>query len=219
VLATDGRGIATAVRDRFAVGQRVELVTLGEALRFEKGAFVGALAAPVGTREPSMPSATPTPTPTLVSLPSKGAPTTCTVIDQDGSRPLTAREYDALVGRPGEIDLFIDTTVVVDGGGHRARRRNDDGTATESVLTKYEAAALVELIAARRPLDARYLAAVGVNDVAKIIERARRKIDVRRGRYNWRAIHTLAGDRSESKRWLFTPEAGLTFAVVRPTAS
>ena len=39
-----------------------------------------------------------------------------------------------------------------------------------------------------------------MNAVDKVVERARRKLDVRLGRYRWRAIRTLAGATPEAKR-------------------
>ena len=203
VLAPFGLGLPTAVRDRFGAGQRVELVLLRDVLRLEDdGAIVGALPeALLSLREPAGP-------------PYAARSVICIVVDHDGRRALTAEEYMALVARAAELDLFIDTTITVDGGGHRGARRDDRGAAEETVLSKHEAAALVELISTRRALRAGDFASVGVNAVDKVIERARSKVDVKQGRYKWRAIHTLAADTPEAKRWQFNPPRQLRFAVV-----
>ena len=207
VLAPFGLGLPTSVRDRFGAGQRVELVLLPDVLRLEDGgAIVGALPeALLSLREPGGP-------PYAVRSPM------CVVVDQDGRRPLTAEEYMALVARAAELDLFIDMTITVDGGGHRGVRRDDRGVAEETALTKHEAAALVELISTRKALRAGDFASVGVNAIDKVVERARSKVDVKQGRYKWRAIHTLAADTPEAKRWQFNPPEAMRFAVVRPEA-
>jgi hypothetical protein len=204
VIVPFGLGLATAARDRFGVGQRVELVLLREVLRLEDdGAIVGALPeAFLSLREPAGPPYVP-------------RSVICIVVDHDGRRALTAEEYMALVARAAELDLFIDTTITVDGGGHRGARRDDRGASEETVLSKHEAAALVELISTRRALRAGDFASIGVNAVDKVIERARSKVDVKEGRYKWRAIHTLAADTREAKRWQFNPPSALRFAVVQ----
>jgi hypothetical protein len=122
----------------------------------------------------------------------------------------------ALVARAAELDLFIDTTITVDGGGHRGVRRDDRGVAEEAALTKHEAAALVELISTRKALRAGDFASVGVNAIDKVVERARSKVDVKQGRYKWRAIHTLAADTPEAKRWQFNPPSEMRFAITFP---
>ncbi len=204
VIVPFGLGLATAARDRFGVGQRVELVLLREVLRLEAGAIVGALPEPhLSLREPAGP-------------PYGARSPMCVVVDQDGRRPLTAEEYMALVARAPDLDLFIDTTITVDGGRHRGVRRDDRGVTEETALTKHEAAALVELISTRKALRAGDFASVGVNALDKIVERARSKVDVKQGRYKWRSIHTLAADTPEAKRWQFNPPSSLLFAIAAP---
>jgi hypothetical protein len=204
VIVPFGLGLATAARDHFGVGQRVEVVLLRDVLRLEAGAVVAALPEPLlSLREPAGP-------------PYAARSPVCVVVDQDGRRPLTAEEYMALAARAPELDLFIDTTITVDGGGHRGVRRDDRGVAEETALTKHEAAALVELISTRKALRAGDFASVGVNAIDKVVERARSKVDVKQGRYKWRAIHTLAADTPEAKRWQFNPPRELHYAIVQP---
>jgi hypothetical protein len=206
VLAPVGRGVPSALRDRFASGQRVELVTLRDVLRVDADALVGTIPVRIlQVREPA-------------GAPYGTRPTVCVVIDHDGQRTLTADEYRALVARARDLDLFVDTTVTVDGGAHRGLRRDDDGGVDETPLTKHEAAAIVELISTRKALRAGDFATVAVNAVDKVVERARSKIDVKQGRYKWRAIHTLAADTPEAKRWQFNPPPELQYAVVYPAA-
>jgi hypothetical protein len=205
VLVPFGVGLATAVRDRFGVGQRVELVLLRDVLRLETGVMVGALPEPIlSIREPA-------------GAPYGSRSPTCIVIDNDGRRALDAAEYRALVARARELDLFLDMTITVDGGAHRGLRRDDDGAVQEAGLTKHEAAAIVELISTRKALRAGDFGSLSLNAIDKVVERARSKIDVKQGRYKWRAIHTLAADTPEAKRWQFNPPPHLRFAVASPT--
>jgi hypothetical protein len=204
VLVPFGGGLTAAIRERFGAGQRVEVVCLRDVLRVGGGALLGELPAPLlVVREPAR-------------EPYGVAAVVCVVVDQDGTRPLTAAEYHALVARAGELDLFIDTTVTVEGGAHRALRRDDAGVVEEAALTKHEAAALVELITTRKALRAGDFSTVSANAVDKIVERARRKVDVSLGRYEWRAIHTLRADTPEAKRWQFNPPARLRWAALLP---
>jgi hypothetical protein len=206
VLVPFGIGVATAVRDRFGAGQRVELAVLRDVLRLEGGAIVGAPPEPIlALREPR-------------GVPYGSLSPTCIVIDNDGKRALDAAEYRALVARARELDLFVDTTVTVDGGAHRGLRRDDDGVVREAALTKHEAAAIVELISTRKALRAGDFASLSLNAIDKVVERARSKIDVKQGRYRWRAIHTLAADTPEAKRWQFNPPRELRFAIVQAAA-
>jgi hypothetical protein len=204
VIVPAGIGLPTSLLDRFGLGQRVEIVPLRQALRLEGDVLVGALPETVLTlREPA-------------AVPYSARIVVCLVIDQDGRRQLDADEYKALVERAAELDLFIDTTTTVDGGGYRGLRREDDSTVEEAALTKHEAAALVALISTRKALRTGDFASVGVNAVDKVVERARSKVDVKQGRYKWRAIHTLAADTPEAKRWQFNPGPGLRFALAMP---
>jgi hypothetical protein len=206
VLVPFGIGAATAVRDRFGAGQRVELALLRDVLRLEGGAIVGALPEPIlALREPR-------------GVPYGSLSPTCIVIDNDGRRALDAAEYRALVARARELDLFVDTTVTVEGGAHRGLRRDDDGVVQEAALTKHEAAAIVELISTRKALRAGDFGSLSLNAIDKVVERARSKVDVKQGRYKWRAIHTLAADTPQAKRWQFNPPSGLRFAVAQPAA-
>jgi hypothetical protein len=165
---------------------------------------------------------TPAPLPLLVSEPPltpPAAPAVCVVHDHDGRRELTVAGYQALVARAGDFDLFIDTTVTAERGGHRALRRDLQARSEETSLTRHEAAVLVELITTRRAMRSGDFPSVEVNALAKVIERARRKVDVSLGRYAWRAIHTIASGLPEAKRWQFNPPEALCFALIVPRVS
>ena len=50
----------------------------------------------------------------------------------------------------------------------------------------------------------------------KQVEAARRVVDVRLGRYQWRSIQLLKEDDRQANRYVFNPPDGLRFAVLRP---
>jgi hypothetical protein len=198
-------GLFGAVDDVNA-GQRTELVVLGEVLELVDGSLVVKVP-PSGNW-----------TVNEVAIPSYvlHEPAVCVVHDNAGRQELTARQYQELVAGVEGYDLFVDMTVTVEGGGCRGVRRNADGDYEDVVLTKHEAAAVVELATTQRALRAGEFKAVTVNDVARLIERARKKLDVRVSRYEWRAIHTLTGDVPEAKRWHFRPGEGVRWGITLP---
>jgi hypothetical protein len=202
VLVPSARRIATKTFERFSERNAIQLVSLSNTLRLVSGRLVessgdGLLWAKEPTAQPSV----------------------CFVIDQDGRRSLSSCEYQELVAHAEEYDLFIDTTVTIEGGAHRGGRRIEHGKWEEASLTKHEAAALLELITTRKALRVGDFKTVGVNEVGKVVERGRKKIDQKRGRYEWRSIHTLGGDVPEAKRWAFKPEASSRWAAVIPPSA
>lgn len=206
VLIPEGRWLSTVTRDRFSAGQRTELVVLSEVLEFVGGVLVVKVP-PSGNWQVNE-----TVTPSYVLR----EPAVCVVHDNEGRRELTARQYQELVAGVEGYDLFVDMTVTVEGGGCRGGRRNGDGEYGDVVLTKHEAAAIAELVTTQRALRAGDFKTVTLNDVARLIERARKKLDVRVSRYEWRAIHTLAGDVPEAKWWHFRPGEGVRWGIVVP---
>jgi len=56
----------------------------------------------------------------------------------------------------------------------------------------------------------------GVNHPEKLIEAARRELDVKVSRYDWRSTQLLRGDTPEAKRYWFRPPEGLRWALLRP---
>lgn len=56
----------------------------------------------------------------------------------------------------------------------------------------------------------------GVNHPEKLIEAARRELDVKLSRYEWRSTELLRGDTPEAKRYWFRPPEGLRWALLRP---
>jgi len=141
----------------------------------------------------------------------------CLLIAHDGRRTLDEAEYRDVVARAEAFDLFVDEMSKVEAGRCRAGRRGAEGTFCEATLTHQQAQVIVELIERRQGLRAGELAALGFNsNPEKVVETARRAVDERVGRYQWRTIQTLRGEDSKAKRYLFHPPEGFRYAVLRP---
>jgi len=98
--------------------------------------------------------------------------------------------------------------------------RREDGRTIAGTLTPAQAQAYAELMQAGRPLRAEELRSVrGMNHPEKLLEGARRVLDVRTSRYAWRATHLLRGDTPEAKRYWFRPPPSLRWALLQPVTS
>jgi hypothetical protein len=206
VLAPTRRCVPTSLSDLYSPGDRVELLFLEDALKNQNGAIRLNLteSLPSTVREIASPYYSP------------DRPF-CRMFDQNGDRPITESEYRAIQNQADDRDLFIDMTTTIDAGRHPAGRRDLNGTYEETAVTPNEAMLLVTLISARRPMSLHDLRALGPDHPDKIIERARRKADVKLSRYNWRAIHTLRGNGTpELKQYSFNPPVGMSFVVLLP---
>ncbi len=194
VLVPNGRHVGPALRERFGVGQRVQLLPIGEqVLLTADGLKVRASSPPAVERSAAW----------------------CTIVDQDGTRSATRQEYEALVAKRTELDLFLDLTVTAEAGGHPGSMRDAGGQVVDVVLTKHEAAAIAELVTMRKAMRGGDFRTVGATDRVKVVERARRKLDLPLSRYSWRSIHTLPADTPEAKRFHFNPPLGLRFTLCR----
>jgi hypothetical protein len=205
ILAPSRRWIEKSLIDQHDAGERVEIAFLEDTLSIRNGEVV--INPPIVSadvvRELPAPYRSP-------------AELFCRVIDQDGERLLTEAERRELQARASELDLFIDMISPLQTGRYRATRRNTDGTVEEVTLTGSHAAVLTELISKRKPLAARQLNMVDVFHPDKAVELARSKVDVKLGRYQWRAFHTLPAITKEAKRFVFNPPADLCFTVLLP---
>jgi hypothetical protein len=198
--------VSTSLSDLHGPGDRVELLFLEDALKNQNGAIRLDLteSLPSTVREIASPYYSP------------DRPF-CRLIDQNGDRPITKSEYRASKNNADDRDLFIDTTTTIDAGRHPAGRRDLKGTYEETALTPNEARLLIALISTRKSMSLNELRSLGPDHPDKVIERARRKVDVKRSRYSWRAIHTLRSDSMpESKQYSFNPPVKITFAVLLP---
>ncbi|MFH0903368.1 MAG: hypothetical protein V2A73_22295 [Pseudomonadota bacterium] len=141
----------------------------------------------------------------------------CEVIDGACKRFIGEGEYRDLVAQAGDYDLFLDTMTKAEAGRHPGSRRLGDDAVERVALTNEEAQIVIELVERYAPLRASEIKVLGRFGMPeKRVEAARRAIDIKLGRYQWRAIQTLRGDDREAKRFLFNPPDGFRFAVVRP---
>jgi hypothetical protein len=140
--------------------------------------------------------------------------TFCRFQTADGVRDLSRGEYDDVVQRAAEFDLFVDAVVPRNtkyAAGRRPPRRRFEWTE----LSRLEASALAELIVHGAPVRARDLVALrGVLHPTRAVETARRKVDVRLARYKWRAIHTHAAGNERNCQYVFAPPSSLRYAIL-----
>jgi hypothetical protein len=207
VLVPVGKWLSSTTKDRFGAGNATELIILDETLDLVDGAFV--VKRPIASEYPPRESGV-----RCILAPE---PSVCIVHDCGGRRELMAAQYRELLENVDHYDLFLDMTTVTTGGGYRGRRRDLDGVATEVVLTRNEAAVVVELAAAGRALRPGEFKSVTANHVDKLVERARRKIDVPLGRYQWRAIHTMKGSVPEAKAYQFRAGPSVSWSMASRT--
>ena len=130
----------------------------------------------------------------------------CSVVTQEGKGFLKEHEYRALFEARRDYDMFID------GFTRRVWKQTGAGKSVEEKLTPSEFEVLAAYIRsgkARRP--ARF------NSTIKVFETARRKADVKTGRYTWRAFttHRTPADPS-MKQYQFAPPAGFKFCLILP---
>jgi hypothetical protein len=145
-------------------------------------------------------------------------PPCCILVDAEGAREIDDETYRSVLERAVELDLFLDLTRTVEAGRHPTGRR-ENGKAVPSSVTAAEGRAYAELVERRQPLRAAELQSVdGKNHPVKLIESARRELDVRLGRYKWRSTELLRGDTSEANRYQFRPPEDLRWALLRPLA-
>lgn len=140
------------------------------------------------------------------------------ILDRGGMRYVGELQARQLATRAADLDLWIDMTNALEAGRFRAGRRLLDGTHEEVVLPRNHAAAIAELAECRLALQPRDFVSIELVDAARVVQRARRAVDVRLSRYTWRSIHTLRGETPGAKRYLFNPPQDLLFAILKPIA-
>lgn len=200
VLIPTGRRVTDAVHELCSTGRSTELVVLRRILGASKKGLIARW--PVKIDEKSAMS--------RASTIARQGPVQCVVYSHNGRQELTSTELRNLVADPSQYDLFLDLTDLGEGGRHRANKRNSAGKAESVLLSRNEALALVELVQAGRSLEPRDFRSVVVSHVVKLVERARNKIDIKHGRYTWRAIKTQRG----TKAFRFQPPATMKWLVV-----
>ncbi len=139
----------------------------------------------------------------------------CRVITRSGLRRLTKDQYQALLRSREDFDLFID------GMSREARCREGRGAPRVSRLTPKELGILADYLEAARPLRPRATRTgsrcLSSESACRLFEAARRKVDVKLGRYAYRAfrLHRNPTDR-RLKAYEFAPPAELTYCLILP---
>lgn len=142
----------------------------------------------------------------------------CVRVTADIAEQIDESTYRATAARAEDYDLFLDMLSTLAGGRHRACRRDSSGF-HDSALTVQQAWAYAELMERRRPMRAGELSALNsFGSPEKQVEAARRALDVKIGRYEWRATKLLRGDDRQANRYLFQPPEGLRWVLLRPLA-
>ncbi|HMA93245.1 MAG TPA: hypothetical protein VKP30_11200, partial [Polyangiaceae bacterium] len=181
-------------------GRSTELIVLRQALTVSEKGFAANW--PVESHEGPAPGRT--------SGVVTREPAAYVAYSERGYEVLTAVERRERLSELSQYDLFLDTTEVAEQGRYRAGKRDVDGTVESVLLPLNEAAVLVELVQAPGPLESRQFRSVLVSHVEKLVERARSKIDVRLGRYNWRSIQTIRA----TKAYQFRPPPNMKWLVL-----
>lgn len=130
----------------------------------------------------------------------------CRAISHDGREFLKKRQYEAMLKKVSGLDLFID------GFRKKVWKRTEKGKIVESKLTPAELKVLISYIE-----HVRVAKPTRFGSSVKVFETARRKADIKTGRYTWRAFttHRTPADRRLIE-YQFTPPSDLKFRVIIP---
>lgn len=140
----------------------------------------------------------------------------CRCLDAEGEHALTQTEYQQLLSAISTCDLALDLTQTREAGRHPAWRR-EAGASIEGSVTPQQGAAFAELMEAQRPLRPAQLKALhGTLHPERQIEAARRALDGRLGRYEWRATKLIKGESPEAAQYWFKPPENLRWVLLRP---
>lgn len=139
----------------------------------------------------------------------------CCVRTRSGVRRLTKGEYEALVQDRDRYEMFID------GMTREAICRPVSGGSRLTVLTARELGLLSEYIEAGKPMRPRVtkVGARCLSDLAavKLFEKARAKVDVKLGRYHYRAFRLHKNPTGRGlKAYEFAPPKALHYCLILP---
>lgn len=137
----------------------------------------------------------------------------CFITDVAGQRQIDKPEYHATLASADRFDLLIDITTTRVAGFYRAFA-SANGVPWFTDLSWSQAAVLIELGRAGRPMRADELRSIDVEHPDKLIERARSEVDIEVGWRSWRAFKTLPGESRRDKRYHFDPPPGFRFAFL-----
>lgn len=137
----------------------------------------------------------------------------CRVITRSGTSALPKSQYDELISRRRGYGMFIDAMT------GEASCRHGNGKVRVEKLTAGEVAILVDFIEAGRPMRPHATKTGGgcasADAASRLFEEARRKADVKLGRYGFRSfrLHKSPTDR-KLKAFEFAPPDDLEYCVI-----
>ena len=139
----------------------------------------------------------------------------CRVITREGTRSVAKAQYEKLVETRNGYDMFID------GMTREASCRHDKQKPRAEKLTPKELAILSDFIQAAKPMRP-YNTKTGngcasSSSAYRLFEEARKKVDVKLGRYGYRAfrLHKNASDRKLNAHE-FAPPEDLNYCLILP---
>ena len=153
----------------------------------------------------------------LTQLRPTTAETSWTLITHQGKRSIGAGEYTAVVAHPEQFDLFLDAVAPGNSRAYMGGYRDPNGRFHHVTLSALQMRVLTELVSRAVPLRPRELRSVqtaGTQNPAKIVDGARKAVDVRLSRYSWRSFHTLPGESPDQRRYMFRPPQSLRCACI-----
>lgn len=136
----------------------------------------------------------------------------CNAVIDGESKTLTFDEYQSLLGRITDYDLFID------GLRRIAGRKNGEKCESQDITT-LELEMLAEYIESRkplRPMNTRVGGRTSADAAQKIFDKARAKVDIRLGRYKWRAFTLHKNLDSAMKAFEFRPPNDFRYCLLLP---
>lgn len=133
----------------------------------------------------------------------------CRAVTHEGTRNLGKKEYERLTSGKSSYDIFIDgfTREVA----HKRESRPKLTAAEFEIVSEY-----IETRKALRPFGTRTGSARSRDAAVKLFENARRKVDIKLGRYEYRAFRLHKATDPIMKSFQFDPPKGMTFCLIIP---
>ena len=147
--------------------------------------------------------------------PVRRQPDYCHVITREGAITLPKSGYEDLVKKGGNYGMFID------GMTREASSRDGDGEPKVSKLTAMELGILVDVITAEKPVRLHATKTgsecASSSAAARLFEEARRKVDIKLGRYQYRAFRLQRNPSGPKFKTVeFAPPDDLHYCVITP---
>jgi hypothetical protein len=139
----------------------------------------------------------------------------CRMVTRDGTRTLKKAQYDELLRRRGKYDMFIDAMT------GEAMCRQGKAKPCTAKLTPKERGILIDFMETgklMRPYNTKTGTTCLSRDAAcRLFEKARRKVDVRLGRYEYRAFRLHKNATNPTlKAFEFAPPDDLQYCLIVP---